>query len=256
MVLRPIFDGEAHITDNFIPAWNAVEAQEKTPARDWLLITQPDHAALSGDIAAHFSAPQFPAPDPEIVRAIAMHDAGWSLFESDPHASPAVHPDGRPVSFFEVAPGDFLRAWTASIDRAAEDSARGAYMVSQHFSSLGEYRLQRMQDPPAVREQLSSFLKFEARRRNELNQPTPCDSLLPLLQFCDLFSLYLCSGTRQPVEFPQDFTGGRIRAHFDATTCVLLPTPFSSPASFSFRARRYPSPTGETVFTSVTILVR
>ena len=141
MVLRPIFDFEPPSTTEFVPAWSAVEQRQRATANSWWLITQPDHAGFSGEIAAHFSRDGFPKIDSQIVEAIAMHDAGWNLFESDPKKPPRVHPDGRPVSFFEIEPQMFLRAWTASVDRTQEESARGAYMVSQHFVSLGEYRL-------------------------------------------------------------------------------------------------------------------
>ena len=123
MVLRPIFDPVPVPAPGFIAAWSAVEQQQTAPARAWWLITQPDHAALSGEIARHFSGTGFPAVSQQIVQAIALHDAGWNLFEADAKTATPVHPDGRPISFFEVEPRDFLRAWIASIDRAAEESA-------------------------------------------------------------------------------------------------------------------------------------
>jgi len=258
MVLRPILDAEPTVRDDFIPAWSAVEHRQKQAARRWWLITQPDHAALSGEIAARIASPGFPRPDQEITRAIAMHDAGWSIFESDTAAVPELHPDGRPLSFFEVEARDFLRAWTASIDRAAEESARGGYMVSQHFTWLGEFRLSRDQDPPPVRDALQQFLTAERARQRDLrsaaNHPQ-WDSFLPLLQFCDILSLYLCCGTRQSVEFPQQFACGKVRARYDADVCVLDPSPFQSQASLTFRARPYPA-TSDSSITLIHIAVQ
>lgn len=260
MVLRPILDSQAPFTGESIPVWNAVESRQKLCAREWLLIAQPDHAALSGAIASHVTAPGFPDVDGEIARAIGMHDSGWSLFESDPHACPRTHPDGRPLSFFELEPGDFLRAWTASIDRVAEDSARGAYMVSQHFTWLGEFRLRRAEDSISVQQQIAAFVQGERERQRTLRESahntSGWDSLLPLLQFCDILSLYLCSGTHQPVEFPQQFEAGKVRASYDANVCVLSPTPFAAPASLSFRARRYSNREVADDFTSVTVQLR
>jgi Protein of unknown function (DUF3891) len=259
MVLRPVLDQEP-VAGEVIPVWNAVECRQKLSAREWLLITQPDHAALSGDIASQFATSGFPAADPEIGRAIAMHDSGWSLFESDPHACPRTHPDGRPLSFFEIEPNDFLRAWTASIDRVAEDSARGAYMVSQHFTWLGDFRLRRADDPAPVRQQITDFLRSEGERQRTLQasqtNTSRWDSLLPLLQFCDILSLYLCSGTRQPVEFPQEFAAGKVRAGYDGNTCILSPTPFISPMTVTFRARRYSNQKVATDFISVAVQLR
>lgn len=244
MVLRPIFDSTPEPAPGFVPAWNAVEQQQTAKAGAWWLIDQADHAALSGEIARHFAREGFPKADPQIVRAISMHDAGWELFESDPQKLPSIHPDGRPVSFFEVEPRTFLRAWTASVDRAEEETAVGGYMVSQHFAWLGEYRLRRAEDAADVQEQISAFVDREHRRQSELKRSSAetaqWDSLLPLLQFCDLFSLYLCSGARQPVEFPQEFAAGRIRARFENGVCALSPTPFPGELNLTFKARRYP----------------
>jgi hypothetical protein len=244
MVLRPIFEPEPPITTDYVPAWSAVERQQTAPARAWWLIAQPDHARLSGEIAAHFSAPSFPAVDAQIVHAVATHDAGWNLFESDWSRPPRVHRDGRPVSFFEIEPHTFLRAWTASIDRAQEDSPAGAYIVSQHFCWLGEFRLERAQDPPLVQELIRAFLADERQRQAELADATGVvvahREQLTLLQFCDLLSLYLCSGSRQSVEFPQAFPSGRIRAHYDRETCVLTRSPFTRAWSATVKAHRYP----------------
>ena len=68
-------------------------------------ITQPDHAAVSGYLAAHwgngeFARPGYFAPFPEAERlraetilAIAEHDNGWWEWEADPQRDPA---DGLP----------------------------------------------------------------------------------------------------------------------------------------------------------------
>ena len=244
MVLHPIFDSEPPVTPDYVPAWNAVEQSQTAKAGAWWLIAQPDHAGLSGAIAVHFAAAGFPAVDPQTAHAVAMHDAGWNLFESDWRQPPRLHPDGRPVSFFEIEPQDFLRAWTASIDRAQEDSPGGAYMVSQHFSGLGEFRLQRVQDPPDVQQQVRAFLADERKRQVELKRSksdvSSWDTLLPLLQFCDLLSLYLCSGSRQPVDFPQPFAAGFVRSHYENRACVLTPSPFAAAWEAGVNAHRYP----------------
>lgn len=260
MVLRPILESQIPVSADYIPVWNAVEACQKLRAREWQLITQPDHAALSGAIATRFVASGFPTVDAEISRAIGMHDSGWSLFETDPHAAPQTHSDGRPLAFFEIEPRDFLRAWTASIDRVAEDSARGAYMVSRHFVWLGEFRLNRAEDPASVQQQISDFVRSERERQRDLrataSKGSQWDDLLPLLQFCDLLSLYICSGTRQSVQFPHEFAAGRVRARYEGATCVLDPTPFVGPTSMSVRARYFSNQQVASDFTSIPIQLR
>src|SRR5579884_1911427 len=63
-------------------AWALVErAQRKKPGAGWI-IPQPAHSALSGDIAAHLSPEHFPGLTPDILKAIALHDTGWSAFDA------------------------------------------------------------------------------------------------------------------------------------------------------------------------------
>src|SRR5215831_331966 len=58
MVLYPIErDGP---TAGMMPAWEAIELKQRAPAEDWWLVAQPDHAALSGELARLLEAP---APD-------------------------------------------------------------------------------------------------------------------------------------------------------------------------------------------------
>ena len=91
---------------------------------------------------------------------------------------------------------------------------------------------------------IRSFLADEQGRRAELVRSAPdvasWNALLPALQFCDLLSLYLCCGSRQPVEFPQEFAGGRVRARYDDETCVLDPSPFATPWQARIDAVHHP----------------
>lgn len=258
MVLRPILDSDQPSEADRLPAWDAVERRQTQRAQAWWLVSQPDHAAVSGQIAARFGASGFPQVPPEIVRAIALHDSGWSLFESDAHAQPQLHPDGRPVSFFEVEPDTFLRAWTASIDRVAHDSAVGGYMVSQHFEALGKFRIARDQDPPDVRMRLIRFVDTQRRQRelwiHDAGDSLSWDSWLPVLQFCDIFSLYVCSGTPEPVEFPQEFSGRRILARLDDGVVRLHPNPLKVLVDVEFPARRFPP--SDSKITSIRVAIR
>ena len=128
---------------HLIPAWKAIEPRQHLRADSYLLVTQPDHATLAGALAAGFVSPQFPRLHPGIVEAIAVHDAGWALFaeEAGPAAAPALDAQGKPLSFVEIAPADFIRAWAASIQRAEQVCADGGIIVSLHFSSLARFRL-------------------------------------------------------------------------------------------------------------------
>jgi len=258
MVLRPI-DEAAGVRHEppagatvFKPAWSAVERTQRASAAAWWLISQPDHAALSGSLAAGFVSPDFPAVDPPLARAIEVHDSGWAEFACETEGgAPRLDGRGKPVSFIEIAPPDFLRAWSASIERAGQVCPAGGYIVSRHFCGLGRGRLEARIDGPADAARLQSFLDREAARQQRLagesaRPPAELDPLLAVLQFCDLLSLFLCCGACEPVEFPQCLAGRRVRLLPRDGAFALEPSPFrrdGSPQtgglSLGVRARRY-----------------
>jgi hypothetical protein len=225
-----------------VPAWDTVLRTQRQAASDWWLVAQPDHAALAGDLAARIRAPQFPRLDADIVQAIALHDEGWAAFDR----APILNGRGRPLSFFEMALKDFLRAWWDSIERAQQESPIGGILVSEHFCRLGRWRLQTVQDTPQDRAAVREFLEREAERQQQLSrrQDRGLKEILVLvdvLQFCDLFSLYLCCGARDAVEFPQKFNGQAVCIHRDGELFRTDPPLFGGGASLAVRARRYPS---------------
>ena len=185
MVLYPLTDAEipnGHSSAT-IPAWQAVEKKQKQPARDWWLIAQPDHAALAGDLAANLNSPLFPQLDQHVIRAIALHDAGWARFDGGERDTghdleivlrdPQLDAQGRPLSFLEMTPEDFLRAWADSIIQAERAAPIGGVMVSQHFCRLAANRLQSRIDNPQDTHRLKQFLRGEAKRQEHLLEHGP-----------------------------------------------------------------------------------
>ena len=271
MILYPLTNKKA--PDNLgrvVSAWAAVERAQKQTAPSYWLVAQPDHAALAGDLAAAFSSPELSAVGEEVVHAISLHDAGWAKFDLKEDASAApphelkFHPmcsaAGKPLSFFEISPADFTRAWKESIDKAESASALGGVLVSKHFCRLGQgFMHDRATDPGAklVRE----FLQTENRRQAKLAKGvdrarTEVERLVDLLQFCDLLSLYLCSGSREDVEFPQRLAPSPIRLRRNNGALRLEPGVIKSGASLGVTARRYPeSPTEPNVTTLAFLLI-
>lgn len=224
-----------------IPAWQAVERRQRALAASYHLISQPNHAALAGALAARFVAPQFPALDPLLVMAIAEHDCGWALFDSeaDPAVAPPVDERGKPLSFIDIVPADFVRAWTASIDRAEEICPAGGIMVSTHFRRLCRHRLNAAADHAADKAVLEQFDDREARRAARLLPaakitPAQVAALTDTLQFCDLLSLYLCCGASEEVTFPQMIAGAGapqgVRGRYEGGALHLQPSPFQRDA--------------------------
>ncbi len=259
MVLHPLTpEAPSH---DCIPAWQAISATQLRRRDAYWLITQPDHAALAGALAARFDAPDFPQLEPDVVCVIGLHDAGWSIFSSETgDTAPPLNREGKPLSFFEIAPPDFLRAWTASIDRAEQIAAIGGLIVSRHFCWLGQYRLQSAGDPPEITAMVRRFLEVEAARQQRLREldrrPEPeLERLTSVLQFCDLLSLYLCSGAHATVEFPQQLASRPVRLSWKDGGCVLAPSPFRNGASLGVTARRYPPDASAPAATSLAFLL-
>lgn len=112
---------------------------------DVWLVHQPDHARVSGYLAAHWGgANEFARPGrfapferPEalrqaVVHAVAEHDSGWWEWEASPLIGPA---DGLPASLQELGrdhPDDALRRWRIGVPRLAEAHPYSALLASLH----------------------------------------------------------------------------------------------------------------------------
>jgi Protein of unknown function (DUF3891) len=261
MVLYPLSVDEnssAHPkggTSHLIPAWEAVDRKQKQAAEDWWLIAQPDHAALAGDIAANLRSPLMPSLDAQLLRAIALHDSGWARFDGGERGTgrdlevslcdPKVDPKGRPLSFLDMTPTEFLQAWTESIERAQQAGPLGGAVVSEHFCRLAENRLRSHSDVPEDKQKLREFTESEKQRQQHLlmhegESAEQIGKLTDVLQFCDLFSLYLSCGAAENVEFPQKFDGRTVRLVREAEMCRLDPPVLGNGVSLGVTARRYP----------------
>lgn len=239
-----------------VSAWEAVEKKQKQNADAWWLIGQPDHAALAGDLAASISCSYFPKLEPEVLEAITLHDAGWAQFDgpdkplasltSAKNSAAKASDTGRPLSFLDMSPADFIRAWSDSIERAQRSSPIGGLLVSQHFSRLAENRLAMRADVPAESDKLKSFLASEAARQCRLAAQAGCRTelvpvLVDVLQFCDLLSLYLCCGSREDAALPQRFQGHAILLRREGDMCRTEPAIFGRGVSLGVSARRHPA---------------
>jgi hypothetical protein len=257
MVLYPLPDSEIPngTSSATIPAWQAVEQKQRQPANDWWLIAQPDHAALAGDLAANLKSPLFPQLEPDVIRAVALHDAGWAHFDGGQRGTgrdlevvlrdPKLDPLGRPLSFLELTPQEFLMAWTDSIVLAERVAPMGGVIVSQHFCRLAENRLQSRIDNQQDTRNLEHFVQHEAKRQKHLleqdsHSPEQVGVLTDVLQFCDLLSLYLCCGARDAIAFPQRFGRETIRLSREGEMYRMEPSVFGGGVSLGVTARHYP----------------
>ncbi|HEX6879403.1 MAG TPA: DUF3891 family protein [Terriglobales bacterium] len=191
-----------------LPIFDVIAATHRERTEKYRVVTQPDHAILSGKVAAALDRRRFPFLDEELLEGIAYHDSGW--FEVDGAApSPKMPPteaDGKLRSFLTTSPEISLGAWSRSIDGAVRIGARAGSMVSRHFATIAQYRLNLQIDGPEDVQRLQDFLRRESARNAHLG-PGNSESgeALRVLQFCDQISLYLSCGSRQAAVFPMRF---------------------------------------------------
>src|SRR5262249_3280807 len=139
-----------------------------------------------------------------------------------------------------------VEAWDKSIELAASTGAAGGYMVSRHFARIAEQNAAHV--PKEDQKRVSSFLGHEAARRNQMSgkqerSTEELELLTDVLQFCDLLSLYVCSGARESVEFPEYF-GTKVRLTVTNGGYKLDPA-WIEPGKFKVAALRHPATTEE-----------
>jgi len=200
------------------PAFEAIsETQQKATVSDWF-VTQPDHARISGELAAALDPRLVPNLSEAVVRAIGIHDVGWMRYDGDAGSpqAPRALDSGVAVSFVNSEPETFLPAWMGSIQAAQSTGALGGLIVSAHFSRLTTPYLESGKGTPEQRSRVEQFLHRERARVDRLLpqaglRPGEIEALIQVLQFCDLASLYWCANPQTPVELPQMIHGSRVQ---------------------------------------------
>src|SRR4051794_10704002 len=133
------------------------------------LITQNDHAKLSGMMAAHWGNSKFVRPTPfeSVVRAAHFHDLGWLGYETNPEIEAAT---GKPPNFLNVPQNrkhldSFQRShdWMASIDPYA------ALLITKHRTGVyqSRYNVLAQPPPPKPREPSSDLKEFILRSESD-----------------------------------------------------------------------------------------
>jgi len=242
MILRPL-DPAPAASAEFLPAWSVVERTQREIHESCWMITQPSHAALAGEFAAKLTGVDLPAVDAQIIRAIALHDAGWGVPDAQAIMQSRSVRQGCPKSFIACGVGEFVNAWEKSIDVAESVSPAGGYIVSRHFMRIAEQSASRLSE--SEREVEARFMQNEFDRQAKLAAKQKytakeLEALTGVLQFCDLLSLYVCCGAQQNVEFPEYF-GIRARLSVQPGSYTLDPILIEPGTEFAVAALRHPA---------------
>lgn len=222
------------------------------------LTSQPDHAAVSGYLAAHWGNVEFQrpghyaaSPDAEAIRAetilgIAEHDNGWWEWEADPPLDPA---DGLPLHLLSLTQESGLDRWRRGVPRFAENHPYVSLLISFHAYWLNAPRC----DPDVSTDllhplfgssdewpllegaELARASRFVAEQRQVQDQlktrmgahplwqaalqPEMLEPHIRLLQIGDALSLHLCLDAERPIEI----TNTPRRGWNDRVTIVVAP---------------------------------
>jgi hypothetical protein len=246
MILRPLEPPSPSSTE-FLPAWSVVERIQRQVYESCWMITQPSHAALAGEFAAKLAGAGVPKLDDTILRAIALHDAGWGVPDAQVIMQSRSAGQGSPKSFIACSVNEFVNAWEKSIDIAESTGPAGGHIVSRHFARIAEFGVTKY--PAADRDKAKRFLEHETTRQKQLASkqnysPAELEQLTDVLQFCDLLSLYVCSGAKENAEFPEYF-GIKVRLTVEAEGYRLGPRLIEPGSEFRVAALRHPTVKGE-----------
>src|ERR1700742_4293003 len=85
-------------------AWAQIEAAQRQERVPCLLVPQPAHAVLAGELADDLTC--FGELPPEIKRAIQMHDTGWAAMDAQQieRLRSSQGAKAAPISFLAVPP--------------------------------------------------------------------------------------------------------------------------------------------------------
>ena len=211
-----------------------------------VMITQNDHAQLSGLFAAHWGNEQFEKPRPygSLVRAAMFHDRGWIRYETGPqlNSDTGKTPNYRdvPNDRAQLQAFEWAGEWLSSID------AYAGLMIAKHRTGLWQGRYGVIAHPPAIqRGKLAPDIEALVAR-SEAKQETAAEKLdanelainYNLLQVWDIMSLYICStevlkpDRIEPV--PVTYSGapgvGVTLTPLDARSIAVDPYPFDQPS--------------------------
>jgi hypothetical protein len=164
-----------------------------------LVIGQPAHAWVSGQLARAWGSERFPAPSPRepVCLAAEQHDVGWA----DADLAPLLE-DGRPVPFLAVPRTAHVAIWRDAARRMLAQSRYAALLVSLHGTSLYE-RVDPDAHPPALAAEIRAYTREERALQSALSAGLDAEEVdrnRRLILALDRFSLALCHGTATTLE--------------------------------------------------------
>jgi hypothetical protein len=220
----------------------------------WQLVLQPDHADLSGQLAAAWGGGAVAEPSRRegMVLAATRHDDGWGVWDRRPGWDPER---ARPRAFLDVPVPVHLAFYRAAIAAVTNEDPYAGMMISMHGAGIynGRYGTQPslgLSDQEQHRAEVDAFIAEQEAAYRRIGEELRLDERdrwtdYLLLQLYDRLSLYFClrdaeSGeaeTLEPVPTPDGDTAFRLEPA-GPWRVRIAPFPFAaSPARFTLVRR-------------------
>src|SRR5712691_3655668 len=192
-----------------------------------LVVTQPHHAELAGQLAAHWGNEGFHEPEPALpmIRAANEHDNGWREWDNRPKIDPK---EGLPYTFATISYVEHAKLYWRGMTLAAGEDPYEGLMVNMHGRGLYNQRYgtdlamkrvpegreekaavnRLVRDSELQRRRLMRRLATDSRYRNLVGEAQVWANYC-LLQTFDRVSLHLCWKGLVPQEVQHVPTGYR-----------------------------------------------
>ncbi|MBP0443730.1 DUF3891 family protein [Roseomonas sp. SSH11] len=162
-----------------------------------LLIPQPAHALLSGQILAAWGGPGFAAPEPaaEVILAASQHDVAWMEWESAPSLDPRT---GLPHAFTAIGPAIHAPMWARGVELArAAWGLWPALLISRHGTHIYTRYANPERESPEDRQARTRYLEEQSALQAAWAEALGADPALvnanaALVAVADALSLALC----------------------------------------------------------------
>jgi hypothetical protein len=208
-----------------------------------MVITQPAHAAVSGQLARAWGNEMVGSVEPfdAVVLGALLHDIGWVDWEQ----APTLHPDtGLPHSFLQLGTRVHLGIWDTAARRALAFGRYPALLTSMHFTGLYERFHDYSRDTEDEARDARALVAREQEFQRELIDALRADPLMAehateaaidrnrrLVALWDGMSLAICHGLADERTFRGvPATGGDIDIVMrpDASGLIVVPWPFAA----------------------------
>ncbi len=173
-----------------------------------VLISQPAHAWISGQLARHWGNQDFDGLPEEVCLAAELHDIGFLEWDKQPDLDPKT---GLPFSFLDMPSSVHLELWKKGIQGMQRFGRYPALLVSLHFTNIArqqwisDEKKTLAKDYLADQEQLQESLKTSLYNDFHYGPLLSDDTILKhqqLVSVLDWISLIICLNSRGEKEIP------------------------------------------------------